>query len=308
LTTVRTWGFNDVTSPSGTYYQLFSGSTVTFNTGTNGIQRFDYVVSSAKAHGIRLIVTLTNNWSDYGGMDLYTSQLVGSGQYHDVFYTNSKTQAQYKTYLSNFIGHYKTEPGIMAWELANEPRCSGSSTTASSSCGTSTITQWVTTMSAYIKSIDSNHLVAIGDEGFFNEPSNPSYPYQGTEGIDFNANLAVSTLDFGTFHLYPEGWGQSSNPSSQVWGDQWITDHSTSQKSANKPVIIEEFGVTSNQATVYQSWLATVNSSGLTGWLIWQAGSYLSTGASPQDGYAVYPDGPVYPVLIAAAAALKQRG
>jgi mannan endo-1,4-beta-mannosidase len=29
---------------------------------------FDIVVASAKAHGIKLIVSLTNNWSDYGGM------------------------------------------------------------------------------------------------------------------------------------------------------------------------------------------------------------------------------------------------
>lgn len=74
-------------------------------------------------------------------------------------------------------------------------------------------------MSAYIKSIDSNHLVALGDEGFYNEPSAATYPYQyvfifistkqilnlvyyrGSEGVDFNANLAISTLDFGTFHV-----------------------------------------------------------------------------------------------------------
>lgn len=95
------------------------------------------------------------------------------------------------------------------------------SSTTSGSCTTSTITNWASTISAYIKSIDSNHLVALGDEGFFNDPSNPSYPYQwvskdsrysiplngigclcrGSEGIDFDANLKVSTLDFGTFHV-----------------------------------------------------------------------------------------------------------
>lgn len=91
--------------------------------------------------------------------------------------------------------------------------------TTSGSCTTATITAWVKEISAYIKSIDSNHLVSLGDEGelrhsepykagilstspgFYNQPSNPSYPYQGTEGIDFDANLAVSTIDFGTAHV-----------------------------------------------------------------------------------------------------------
>ena len=42
----------------GAYYQLWSGTTGTVNTGSNGLGKFDYVVSSAKAHGIRLIVSL----------------------------------------------------------------------------------------------------------------------------------------------------------------------------------------------------------------------------------------------------------
>ena len=69
--------------------------------------------------------------------------------------------------------------------------------------------------------------------------------------------------------LYPESWGQSANPSSGVWGSQWIADHATSQKSANKPVTLEEFGVTTNQTGVYTAWLNTVLSSGLAGEIIW---------------------------------------
>jgi len=306
-TVVRTWGFNEVTSPSGDYYQSWSGSTPTINTGATGLGNFDNVVAAAKANGIRLIVALTNNWSDYGGMDVYVKQILNSAN-HDYFYSNAQVITAYKNYIKAFVGRYVNEPTIMAWELANEPRCAGSTGTTSGTCTTTTITNWISEISAYIKSIDSNHLVAVGDEGFFNEPSNPSYPYQGGEGIDFNVNLAIESIDFGTLHLYPESWGQSADPSSSVWGSQWISDHATSQKNANKPVIVEEFGVTTDQTTTYTAWYNTIVSSGLTGDLIWQAGSHLSNGDTPNDGYAEYPDGAVYPIIQQHAAALKARG
>ncbi|KAH9931143.1 CEL4a mannanase [Epithele typhae] len=304
-TTVRTWGFNDVTSANGIYYQLWSNGKATVNTGSTGLENFDAVIAAAKANGIRLIVALTNNWSDYGGMDVYVSQIAGSAN-HDLFYTNSAIQTAFKSYVQTFVTRYKDEPTILAWELANEPRCKGSTGTTSGTCTTATITQWATTMSAFIKSIDSNHLVGIGDEGFFNQPSNPSYPYQGSEGIDFDANIKISSIDFGTAHLYPVGWGQTSDPTG--WGSQWIKDHQTSGAAVNKPVILEEFGVTSNQASTYTAWYNTIISSNLAGDLIWQAGSHLTYTSTPNDGYAVYPDGDVYPIQAAHAAALKARG
>ncbi|KAG6843608.1 hypothetical protein H0H93_000540 [Arthromyces matolae] len=159
-------------------------------------------------------------------------------------------------------GSSPTSPGAEA-ALGCLPRSSTAST-STGTCTTATVTAWVKELSAYIKSIDSNHLVAIGDEGFYNQPSAATYPYQGSEGVDFAANLLISTVDFGTFH---DSWGQSGNET--AWGTQWIADHAASQASANKPVILEEFGVTSNQATVYQAWWNEVISSGLAGDLIW---------------------------------------
>ncbi|KII92481.1 glycoside hydrolase family 5 protein [Plicaturopsis crispa FD-325 SS-3] len=305
-TTVRTWGFNEVTSPNGIYYQSWSGSTPTVNTGATGLENFDLVVAAAKANGLRLIVALTNNWSDYGGMDVYVDQIVGAGSGHDLFYTNAEVIAAYKNYIKTFVGRYVNEPTILGWELANEPRCGGSTSASTGTCTNPTITSWAGTISAYIKSIDSNHLVAIGDEGFYNDPSSSSYPYQGSIGIDFDANLAITTLDFGTAHLYPISWGQTSDP--DAWGVQWIKDHETSQATANKPVILEEFGITSDQESTYTDWYNAVVSSGLAGDLIWQAGSHLSTGDTPNDGYAVYPGDAVYTLETSHAAALKARG
>ncbi|KAJ6526490.1 CEL4a mannanase [Mycena vulgaris] len=306
-TTVRTWGFNEVTSANGIYFHLWSGSSATVNTGSNGLGALDAVIAAAKAHGLRLIISLTNNWSDYGGMDVYTRQIVGSGQPHDVFYTNPSVIAAFKTYVQAVVTRYANEPTILAWELVNEPRCGGSNTAASSSCTVSTITNWVSTMSAFIKSIDKNHLVGLGDEGFFNQPGSADYMYQGSAGIDFAANLKISTIDFGTFHMYPEGWGESNTV---PWGTQWITDHATAMKSTNKPVILEEFGISnsSTRSSTYSTWYQTVINTGLTGDLIWQAGSQLTNGATSNDGFAIYPTDPVYALMKSHAAALKSRG
>jgi len=303
-TTVRTWGFNDVTSASGTYYQIWNGSTPTINYGSDGLAKFDTVVASAKSHGLKLIVALTNNWSDYGGMDVYVKQILGSGN-HDLFYTDASVIQAFKNYIAVWVARYKNEPTILAWELANEPRCGGSTGVTTGTCTSATITSWVQNISAYIKSIDSCHLVSIGDEGF-GLTGDGSYPYTYGIGPDFPTNLAISTVDFGTAHLYPESWGETSDPVG--WGSAWITNHVTVQKSVNKPVILEEYGVPSDQYNTYTTWLNTVVTSGMSGDLIWQAGSTLSNGQSWNDGYAIYPTDPTYTLLTQHAAALKARG
>lgn len=46
-------------------------------------------------------------------------------------------------------------------------------------------------------------MVSVGDEGFFNEAGNSNFLYQGIFGVDSAALTNISTIDFGTFHLYP---------------------------------------------------------------------------------------------------------
>ncbi|KAG8677942.1 hypothetical protein FRC09_020261 [Ceratobasidium sp. 395] len=84
-------------------------------------------------------------------------------------------------------------------------------------------------------------------------------------------------------------------------------DHAASQKAVGKPVIIEEFGVTSNQASTYTAWYDAVISSGLTGDLVWQAGSTVSTGKTWDDGFAIFPGEAEYTLQTKHSAALKAR-
>lgn len=92
LKVFRTWGFNDknVTyDPQGLPQYGGEGAGATnavFQQWENGVStidltEFDKVVDAATRVGIKLIVAFTNNWADYGGMDVYTINL--GGKYHD---------------------------------------------------------------------------------------------------------------------------------------------------------------------------------------------------------------------------------
>lgn len=155
LKILRVWGFNDVNTvpSSGTvYYQLLQDGTATINTGEDGLQRLDYVVASAEARGVKLIINFVNNWSDYGGIAAYATAFGGS---QTSWYTNTAAQTAYRAYIEAVVSRYIDSPAVFAWELANEPRCKG--------CDVSVLYDWIKSTSAYIKSLDSKHMVAIGD-------------------------------------------------------------------------------------------------------------------------------------------------
>ena len=44
--------------------------------------------------------------------------------------------------------------------------------------------------------------------------------------MDFDANLQIDTIDFGTFHLYPQSWSEYPI---DTWGTHYIQQHIESQ-------------------------------------------------------------------------------
>jgi mannan endo-1,4-beta-mannosidase len=197
----RIWGFNDVNSAGGgVYFQQLSASGSQINTGANGLQRLDAVVKSAEKYNVKLIIPFVNYWDDYGGMGAYVKAFGGT---KENWYTNTRAQEQYRKYIQAVVSRYKDSTAIFAWELANEPRCKG--------CNTDVIYNWATTTSAYVKSLDKNHMVTLGDEGM-GISGGTSYPFQTGEGTDFAKNLKIPGLDFGTFHMYPGSCEFSSSP------------------------------------------------------------------------------------------------
>ena len=245
----------------------------------------DYVVSAAEKNGIKLVLPMLNNWDDLGGINTYTNAFGGSAT---SFFSDAPAQTAYKNYVSFIVNRYKNSPAIFAWELCNEPRCRG--------CATSVITNWASDISAYIKSLDPTHLVALGDEGWFAPGyGDGSYAYSGYEGVDFIQNLAIKTLDYGTVHLYPDQWGYPYS-----WGDQWIQQHDAIGKLHGKPIVLEEYGspFPGNHTDTEQPWQQTVlGNSSVAYDAFWQFGTQLKDGKSAEDNYSIEEGTAEYTIL-----------
>ncbi|WP_410496129.1 X2-like carbohydrate binding domain-containing protein [Cellulosilyticum sp. ST5] len=328
LSVIRTWGHLDVGTPTGTlndkgemtftnnvdgigskdgiYYQYFDTNLKkpVVNEGENGLQKLDYAIYKASQENVKLLITFTNNWEAFGGMAQYVkwAQLAGENvNGHDDFYTNAKIKEWYKAYVNTLLNRvntysgikYKDDPTIFAWELANEPRA-----TSDSGCKKNILLNWANEMSTYVKSIDSNHMVAVGDEGFYNfgyqefPQGEYKYVYYGSEGADFNSLVRLPNIDFGTVHIYCDQWGLTSEQAKF-----WFKQHGEDAKAANKPVILEEFGWKdrNTRSQIYSDWFKVVEGAtypGITyaGTNYWMLASIMDDGSlyPDYDGYTVY--------------------
>jgi len=276
LKVVRMWLFYDTLTAEGSFYLQYwntaTGAPAYNDQPLSGLANVDYVISEANTLGIKLILTLTNNWTDFGGMDEYVRWR--GDQYHDDFYTDPTIIQWYENWVNHALNHvntvqgpsyhvaYKDDPTILAWELANEPECGGSpgSYPTSANCTNETIINWISTAAAYVKSIDTNHLVAVGDEGYFCSPSCAS------NGVDSEGFSKVPDIDLVGFHLYPDLWGQSI-----AWTETYINQHLSEAANLGKPLYMGEFGLESNNVKefIYNDWTNLIFNGGGSGAMFW---------------------------------------
>ncbi|KAK2446413.1 mannan endo-1,4-beta-mannosidase [Trifolium repens] len=174
---------------------------------------------------------------------------------------------------------YKDDPTIMAWELMNEIRCP-------SDHSGNTVQGWISEMASYLKSIDGNHLLEAGLEGFYgesNRDSNPNFQV----GTDFIANNQIPTIDFATLHSYPDQWLSNKGYEDQIsFLHGWLNEHiKDAQNILHKPLLFAEFGISTKNLgnnnnstlrdqffnTVYSAIYSSASGGGATvGGLFWQ--------------------------------------
>lgn len=214
----------------------------------------DYLLAEMGKRNMYAVLYINNSWEWSGGYGQYLNW-AGKGDVpekgvHDwpVFVKHVSQYADCDTCHTLFLDHvkhvlsrtnrytgkkYTDDTAIMSWQVGNEPR-------AFSDEGKPGFVKWLKEATAHIRSLDNNHLISIGNEG-----------YMGTEN-DMELYETIHTdpnVDYMTIHIWPKNWSwidiskiPQSVDTAIIRADQYIKDHLVIAEKLKKPVTIEEFG------------------------------------------------------------------
>lgn len=285
---VRMWGFYDgydcgysKEDPSENVIQTAPGVY-----SEEALQDLDRVIAKGKERGIRFIIPFINFWDQLGGVCQYNTWAGATDPSTNMefFLSNSQTQAWYRDYISMLLNRtntvtgiaYKDEPAILGWQIMNEGRNSGKDAAI--------LRDWYQDIARYIKSIDSNHLVSTGEEGFdegtpavysIDQYSN-TYTLRAKEGTSYVLNTAIPEIDFGNAHWYPSeyGFGSTVNEDMRRAQKAWLEDHQEIARKEGKPFIVGEYGFPGwsdeRVTAIYTELYEHAESIELDGSLLWQ--------------------------------------
>ena len=288
LPVARIWGFNDSSDKSSIRMSPEEGFR------EEGLRGLDQAVWEAKRRGVRLVIPLVNNWSEYGGLPAYAawaSRLYGGSYTHDDFFTNAQMKQWWKDYVyllvnrvNTFTGvAYKDEPAILAWEVGNELRCT--------SCrGTTALVDTVEELATFLKQLAPDQLVSDGGDGFDDDPSfyeglSNLYAVRGDEGASFSKLSRVEALDMLSYHFYPRNYGFQTARDAEIW----IERHQAIATITGKVAYLGECGFIAPDAERAQSydlwWRSLFSLAGGQLGIFWQLSP---VGRLDNDGFAVY--------------------
>lgn len=288
---IRIWAFND-------------GGDARALQPTPGAHReealagYDYVLHRGAQLDLRFVMTLVNNWDDFGGMRWYATNAV-PGAAHSDFYTNDQCRAWYREHVDTLVNRtntlngrvYRDDPTIFSWQLANEPRWHSSPKDSNTVDTTgATIRDWIWEEAAYIKSIDTNHMISTGEEGW-----TAAQPWEGTR---WETNNASPHVDYTVIHCWPDWWGGlwGSEPDLYSNAMAWVEDHLAMAAQLGKPMVLSEYGKKRpldgafGRHAYYQGWFEIIQASAATngpaaGMHFWM---FEAEGSDHDDGFSVF--------------------
>jgi hypothetical protein len=149
-----------------------------------------------------------------------------------LFYSNDETRRLYREHIEKLATRrntvtgvlYRDDPNIFGWELINEGQAVTSRWTERRA--------WIAEMSAYLKSLDPNHMITPGEWGF----------RTAAERREWLADHLLPYVDYCDVHHYPL-------PDADVHVDsptelrEFINNRAAAAFSVRKPLVFGEFGM-----------------------------------------------------------------
>jgi len=215
----------------------------------------DFLLQQLQKRNMYGVFFLSNNWEWSGGFLQYLnwhkkiddSTLARKYTWDEnrdltsQFYGCTECMEDYWSFVSIVLSHtnkltgkkYTSEPGIMAWEVANEPR-------PMRPYAIGGYKKFLQKTTALIKKMDPNHLLTLGVEG-----------YMGTENIGiFEEIHKDKNVDYATIHIWPKNWSwyKDSSFKKDFSGvvqktTAYIKVHEAVMTKIKKPLVVEEFGL-----------------------------------------------------------------
>ena len=270
LTVGRVWalGEGDATSPAwARTNQLWRVGPDQWLDG--GPKQLDRVLAAARAKGLRVIITLSNFWDDFGGIRQYLAWAklpTDTFAARDRFFSDDKLRAWYRAHVQRLVDRvnsvtgvrYADDPTIFAWELMNESQ-------VVTAAGATARRSWIDEMASFIKARDPNHLVTPGVMGYTSR----------AERAEWLAVCELPTVDYCDSHLYPES---TDRVTSHARLEQYIDDRvQLARYVARKPIVFGEFGFRTDapgylaepRAAWYAAFLDRALVDGASGALAW---------------------------------------
>lgn len=201
------------------------------------VTRLDILLAIAQDENVRVVPVLGNYWNDYGGVKNYLGWLGKPGgelKDRDEFFVDPAARGLYWNYVEKIVNResgvtgipYKNDPTILAWELMNEPR-------SAERVNQEIVQEWLDQLGEYVKSLDNNHLIISGVEGFIDEV------YPDMSGPDQTVGNSSNNIDVASGHLYCK---YLLDPNSKANLRQVIAAWADNMRSLSKPLFIGEVG------------------------------------------------------------------
>jgi hypothetical protein len=269
----------DIGSGSEVFRAWFFQRLATTN-GQRDWSAFDHTLAVARAHGVKVIVTLGNQW---GSCESPKSEYKWDSWYTGGYKTQilPENMVPYRQWVAEVVARYKDDPTIAMWQLMNEAEIKLDNT---STCGpTADLYNFAADVSSLIKSIDPNHLVSLGTMGA---------GQCGSQGGDYQKVHSISTIDVCEYHDYGH--------ETQALPAHLVSDIAACN-ALDKPIFVGESGIKATsvggtlaaRAVAFSAKVTTMITAGVRGFLVWS----WNNSAPTTDNWPVGPGDPTIRVM-----------